>query len=525
MNLKLNLKRYIILYCTTAFTYINVGSALLKGLEAVSEGSIWLMLIYWLCLLLFFRPLLHLHGAVQPRHSPLRATGESFFCSPSLFSALFFLHKLEQRTGRPAAPLQGSDHRAGCRESGHLGASRAVDGDGHHCTHQQPRPAWEGSRPGEALDPHCPVLVHRTWASWREQRPLAVVEDSVSREDTLDRWTSPRSSLSSSVPGGGEGGEGLDGRTAWHGRGRHHEANWAVAFFASPPPSLQRFFRASGSFTWRTKECPHFLFILLHPHLILDRLWYPQLQTQNQHTQKPMQAPLFPPVFRWTRLGPLLYRPARLQPSVLPGRLPEGAPLWLPFPQPCHNPDTHQWPGRRGRPSSVLRALQVHAHERAGRAKEEGGVQGAGRHGGRVLHVSLKTWRSTSKWFKYALHCGGGKRDLNRISDGTLFWASAWQLTTTSFMLEGGSCCCGFRVVSWSLLKQGGCWMWMRDLQTEESPYFPVCNDCTVNPLWLKALCRWIYCWWNYGSLKSRLGHPEWLLSQTSQKYNKCTNT
>lgn len=99
-----------------------------------------------------------LHGAVQPRHSPLRATGESFFCSPSLFYALFFLHKLEHCPGRPAAPLQGSDHRAGCRESGHLGAPRAVDGDGHHRT----RPAWEGSRPGEALDPHCPVLVHRT---------------------------------------------------------------------------------------------------------------------------------------------------------------------------------------------------------------------------------------------------------------------------------------------------------------------------------------------------------------------------
>ncbi|CAF94484.1 unnamed protein product [Tetraodon nigroviridis] len=113
------------------------------------------------------------------------------------------------------------------------------------------------------------------------------------------------------------------------------------------------------------------------------------LQTQRRHAQEPLQAALLPPVLRRAGLGALLHRPAGVQPPLLPGQLPAGAPLRLPLAQPRHHTDGHQRPGRGRRAAALLRAVQVHAHERAGGAQEEGGVQGAGGHGGRVVHVSL----------------------------------------------------------------------------------------------------------------------------------------
>lgn len=356
-----------------------------------------------LCLCFSLRPPLQLHSSVQPWHSSLRAADQSLIHPPPLF-LLSLLVLLKHHPGPQATPLQGSDHLTGQRESGHPGAPWAVDRDGHHGT----RPAGEAPGREETLDPHCPVLVHRVWACWRGQQPLEVV-DSSSREEKVERWTSSRSPVSAFIPAGGKGSEGVDGGPAgdWR-RRKHHEANGPVASFSSPPPLQRPFkFRAQRSFTGCSEKRPHFLFLLFlfHLALCLHHLRYPQLQTQNERAQEPLQAPLVSPLLRRARLGSLLHCPTRVQPAVLPGQLPAGAPLRLPFSKPCHHPDTHQGPGRWGRPFTVLRALQIHAHERAGRAQEEGGVQGAGGYGGRVVHVPLKslelTWMTqTLKHFK-----------------------------------------------------------------------------------------------------------------------------
>lgn len=328
-----------------------------------------------LCLRLSFRPPLQLHSTVQHRHSPLRASDQSLIHPPPL-----------RHPGPRAAPLQGSDHPTWQRESGHPGAPWAMDGDGHHRSH----PAGEEPERGGTLDPHGPVLVHRACVCQRQQQPLVVVD---SREKKMERGTTSGSPVSSFIPGGRKGGEGLDGGLA--GR-KHHEANRAVASLDSPPPPLQRRFKlwAQRWITGCSEKCPCFhLFLLFHLLRCLHRFWYPWLQTQNWRAQEPLQAPLLPAVLRRARLGSLLHRSAGVQPTILQGQLPAGAPLRLPFPQPRHHPDGHQRPGRRGRPPSIMRTLQVHAHERAGRTQEEGGVQGAAGHGGRVVHVSLKqTW-------------------------------------------------------------------------------------------------------------------------------------
>lgn len=140
-----------------------------------------------------FRPPLQLHSGVQPGHSALRAAGQSLIHPPPSF---IFLQRSQNPCPKPGCtPLQGSDHLTGQREPGHPGASRAVDGDGHNGTH----PARHEAGCRGTLDPHCPVLVHRAWASRRGWQPLLLV-DSPSRKKKMGRCASSRGPFSSPVP-------------------------------------------------------------------------------------------------------------------------------------------------------------------------------------------------------------------------------------------------------------------------------------------------------------------------------------